>query len=493
MADSNSYKHIFKTTFLFGFVQVFNILVKVGLNKVVALLLGPTGVGIIGMFNSTVFTVSNFAGLGINQSAVRDISEANGADNPNKSMAIISIVNKVIIVTGLFGMAIMILGAKWLSIYTFDSNAYTVSYAILSIAVCAQIMTAGNTAILTGMRRLRQLAICTMVSAVVGLLTGIPFYYFFKENGIVPSLLVSNISMFIVSWLYVRRISYDKIKISIQQLWQKSKLMVKMGIALMTNGLMIQICNLIIAAYITRHSGLSELGYYQAGITIITSYFGIILTSMTTEYYPRISSINSDNVALKEAVNAQSEMGMIIALPLIVIFVSLSKFFLTFLYSSEFSAGTNYVDWAVLGTYTVISSNCIGMVLLVKQKSKLFLTSSLLMNIVILLTNLLLYNYLGLLGLGLGYFFSALLQFIVYDLMMTHYYKISFSKTVLILWIGAIITITIMNLLKIFLCNHLLYIFSISLILVSSIFSVIYLKQKLNINLLSLLSIKFKR
>lgn len=482
MTDSNSYKHIFKTTFLFGFVQAFNIFVKVGLNKVVALLLGPSGVGIIGMFNNAMLTVSNFAGLGINQSAVRDISEANGSNNLEKSKSIVSVVNKVIVVTGLFGMVIMIIGARWISLYTFDSDMYTVSYVILSIAVCAQIMTSGNTAILTGMRRLKQLAICTMISAVVGLLTGIPFYFFFRERGIVPSLLVSNISMFIVSWIYVRKISYDKIKISICQLWQKSKLMIKMGIALMTQGLMIHICNLIVAAYVTRQSGLTVLGCYQTGITIITSYFGIILTSMTTEYYPRISSINSDNVALKEAVNAQCEMGMIIALPLMVLFVSLSKFFLTFLYSSEFSAATNYVDWAVLGTYTIISSNCMGMVLLAKQKSKLFLTSSLLMNVVILTSNLLLYRYRGLLGLGLGYFFSALLQFVVYDIMMTRFYGISYTKTVLFLWIGALCLIVLMNLCKIFFVDMDYYLCTLSLILVTLIFSGIYLKKKLKFN-----------
>lgn len=43
MSDLSGYKNIFKTTFLFGFVQVFNIFVKVGINKVVAILLGTAG------------------------------------------------------------------------------------------------------------------------------------------------------------------------------------------------------------------------------------------------------------------------------------------------------------------------------------------------------------------------------------------------------------------------------------------------------------------
>ena len=44
---SQSYKNIFKTTFLLGFVQIFNILVKVITNKIVSVLLGAEGMGTI--------------------------------------------------------------------------------------------------------------------------------------------------------------------------------------------------------------------------------------------------------------------------------------------------------------------------------------------------------------------------------------------------------------------------------------------------------------
>ena len=53
MAQAEGYKNIFKSTFLFGFVQVFNIAVKVVLNKIAAILLGPSGMGIIGLFNNS--------------------------------------------------------------------------------------------------------------------------------------------------------------------------------------------------------------------------------------------------------------------------------------------------------------------------------------------------------------------------------------------------------------------------------------------------------
>ena len=97
--NKSSYGNIFKTTFLFGFVQVFNIAVKVVLNKIVAMILGAEGMGIIGIYNSAINLLKTGTGLGISQSAVRDISEAYNNDNKTEFSRIITLVNKVIFFT----------------------------------------------------------------------------------------------------------------------------------------------------------------------------------------------------------------------------------------------------------------------------------------------------------------------------------------------------------------------------------------------------------
>ena len=128
MDENSSYKNIFKTTFLFGFVQVFNIIVKVILNKVVAVLLGAEGLGIIGIYNNVSKMIATGAGLGINQSAVRDISEANAERNSEKFSRTISLVNKVIIFTSLLGIAVTLSLSPFLSKWTFGNNEYIIGF-----------------------------------------------------------------------------------------------------------------------------------------------------------------------------------------------------------------------------------------------------------------------------------------------------------------------------------------------------------------------------
>ncbi len=54
----NAFKHILKYTGLFGGVQGLSILVALGRNKIVAPHVGPTGMGVMSLVNSSVSWVS---------------------------------------------------------------------------------------------------------------------------------------------------------------------------------------------------------------------------------------------------------------------------------------------------------------------------------------------------------------------------------------------------------------------------------------------------
>lgn len=156
--EKQAYTGIFKSTFLFGFVQVFNILVKMIANKAVALLLGANGMGIVGLFNSSIGMIQIGAGLGLSQSAVRDISEANASEDTNRFSRIISLTNRVLLFTAFLGVIVTISLSPWLSEWSFGNKNYTFAYIWLSIVVGLNILTEGQLAILKGMRRLRALA-----------------------------------------------------------------------------------------------------------------------------------------------------------------------------------------------------------------------------------------------------------------------------------------------------------------------------------------------
>ena len=82
--DRNSYKSITKSIGIFGGTKIFQILVGIIKNKIIAVLLGPYGMGISGMITSTTDMVFSFSGLGLQTSAVRDVAQAHSSGNQDR-------------------------------------------------------------------------------------------------------------------------------------------------------------------------------------------------------------------------------------------------------------------------------------------------------------------------------------------------------------------------------------------------------------------------
>ena len=490
--STGDYKGIFKSTFLFSFVQIVNIVTKVAVNKVVAIVLGAEGLGIISLYNTAINMLKSGCGLGIKQSAVRDVAEANEEKDFKKISVIIAVTNKVVLFTALLGLIVTIIGSPLLSKYSFGSTEFIIPFIILSVAVALNIYAEGQMAIITGMRRLRDLAKVNIIGSVVGMASSIPFYYIFGKDGIVPSLIVYALCLFIVTKLYVRKIKVEQIKLSLTECFHKAKPMVQMGSVLMIAGFAGLAFDLLVSSFIRYEGGFETVGYFQAGATIITGYFGIVLTAMTTDYYPRICGVNKDNDALKIELNKQVSAGVILLFPLAVCFVYLAPYFISFLYSDDFSISTQYTDFAIFGTILIVASNCMGMIFMAKMDSKLYLFLVLAALLIQLCVYIPLYHFWGLRGLGISYIMNGLISLTLYGVVLYKKYQISLNRNSFVLVLVVLFTV-LLTLLTRHLFSKWLSLLLGSLLFVGALsYSLVYLKNKMGINLYKSIKTRIK-
>ena len=113
-ATASNYKNTLKGTTLFGGVQIYKILISVLRSKVLAIFLGPAGVGVLGLFSSTIDFIYGLTNLGLSTSAVREISIANKESNQSRLSYVISVFRKLVWLTGLTGLCIcLFLSPLW--------------------------------------------------------------------------------------------------------------------------------------------------------------------------------------------------------------------------------------------------------------------------------------------------------------------------------------------------------------------------------------------
>ena len=77
--EKNTYGQILKSSALVGGSQAVNIVIGIVRTKAMALLLGPAGFGLFGLYGSISSLTQSIAGMGINSSGVRQIAEAVGS------------------------------------------------------------------------------------------------------------------------------------------------------------------------------------------------------------------------------------------------------------------------------------------------------------------------------------------------------------------------------------------------------------------------------
>ena len=215
---------------LFGGVQIVGILCSILRTKLVAVWIGPMGVGLFGIFNRALEMLNVGTNLSIRQSSVRDISQAASSDESSenthaKSSALASIITAVrhwSLWLGMAGALITLALAPTLSKLSFGDYNHIWGFVLLSAAVFLMAVTNGEYAVFQGTARLRRLASITMWGSLCGLAVSIPLFYFLRERSILPSIIAYAAACAI--WACVlRNRDYSTTKQSAKQSWTSAR------------------------------------------------------------------------------------------------------------------------------------------------------------------------------------------------------------------------------------------------------------------------------
>jgi O-antigen/teichoic acid export membrane protein len=429
MSEQSSYRQIMKATSLFGGVQIFNIILSVVRSKFVAVLLGPSGMGIMGLLLSTTNLISRLTNFGLGTSAVKDIAAASGSGNSNRIDTVVTVVRRMVWITGILGLVITLILSSWLSQLTFGNHNYTIAFIWLSISLLLNQLSSGQLVILQGLRKLHYLAKANLLGSVSGLLFTLPLYYIWGIDGIVPAIMGTAIFSLILSWYYSRKVSINKVKITTTQTLAEGKNMLQIGLMISLSGFFSVAAAHIVRIFISRIGGVDQVGFYNAGFAILYTYVGLIFSAMATDYYPRLSAVADDNIICHKTINQQSEIAILILAPIIIVFLVFINWVIVLLYSKQFLSVRDMMYWASLGMFFKASSWAIAFLFLAKGDSKIYFWTELSSNTVKLIFNILGFYLGGLSGLGISFLISYFLYLVQVFLVSKIKFQYSFSNS----------------------------------------------------------------
>ena len=402
----DSYGHVLKYTSVFGGVQGLNILVSLVRNKIVAMLLGPEGMGLASLFQTTVNFISQSTNLGVSFSAVRNVSELFDTGDEARIAHFIKVVRAWSLLTGLVGMLLCILIGPMLSNLTFSWGNHTLHFVLLSPLVALLAVTGGETAILKGARQLKSLAVIQVYGMLSALVIAIPIYFFFGQSGIVPVMVLMGLTMLLLTIqrsyrLYPLRLAGAK------GILGEGMGMVRLGVAFTLAGVLGSGAEFIIRTYLNNVADLKTVGLYNTGYILTMTYAGLVFSAMETDFFPRLSAVNSQWQNCNDIINKQIEVSLLLISPMLVAAQFAIPFVIPILFTTKFMPVVDMVRILLLAIYLRAIKLPISYLPLAKGDSLSYLFLEAVYDILVVLLVIWGYSHWQLLGTGVAITISA--------------------------------------------------------------------------------------
>lgn len=373
MSEKSSYRTILRSSSIMGGASVLNILSGIVKMKAAAVLLGPAGVGLVGLYQNLVQTAATVGALGVGTVGTRQIAAANA----NGDAASVTVVKRALfwgsLILSIFSALLFWLGRNLIATHLLHAPERATDVGWLALAVGLSIASGSQGALLTGMRRIGDVARVQLMSSLMGAAMGVLALWQWGSSGILVLVLVAPLVSFLAGHLYVSRLERaDASPVPFITLAREWRGMARLGLALMLSGLITMAGHLAVRSLVQQKLGSSELGQFQAAWSIGMMYLGFVLSAMGTDYYPRLSAVINDHKASVRLVNEQTEVALLLCGPVVLAMLAIAPWVILLLYSAEFAPSVEVLRWQLLADILKVMSWPLGFVLLAAGAGKTF-------------------------------------------------------------------------------------------------------------------------
>lgn len=420
-------RNILKGILAMGSIQVFQMLISLVRGKLVAMILGPYGLGISAIYRSTSENLTLLGSLGLNLAVVREVAALRDDSAFSRFWGVCF---KLFLFSALLGGGACVLLSPWLSLWGFGSYEYTPDMILLGVAVFLMILQGGYVSMLQGLQKLKAIAKVTLAGGACGLLVGVPLYYLWGIRGIVPGILALSLTQFLFSRHYVKGCGIEQhpdLRLR-DELPRLGRLM-RQGVMLVCGSLTAALVAYFFNLFIKDNGSTVELGLYQGANSITLQYSGMLFTALLLDYLPRLSAYVNDNRAMTGVVNCQARIVALLVAPAVSLVLLFAHLLVQVLLTPEFYDCEALVRLMAVSIAFKALGAPLSYIALVKSNNRVYFWLEVVtVNLLMLLGGCGCFLLWGLNGIGINMVVNELLCLLIYYAVNRRLYGVRFEK-----------------------------------------------------------------
>lgn len=367
---------LIKTTFFSAIITFTRIVSGFVASKVVAIFTGPAGVALIGAFMNFISIVLTFANGAINTGVIKYTAEYN--ENEEQLKSLFSTALKISIICSIVTGMILILLGSYFSLFIFTTEDYSSQIRVLGFTIILYSLNTLLISILNGKGQIKTYTIVNAVGTLVGLFTTIILVYFYKIQGALYALVLSQSMVFFVtasliiksswfSWSFFSSI-FDKVI---------AKRLSHYSLMAIVTALTGPLSQILLRNILINRLGIDSAGYWQGLMRISDGYLLLITTSLSVYYLPKLSSIKTDLEMRAEIFKGYKIILPSVFLGCIVIYL-LRFFIIKTLYTNDFFKMEELFFYQLLGDFFKMAAWILAYLMLAKAMTRVYIITEVL-------------------------------------------------------------------------------------------------------------------
>lgn len=373
--------------------------------KVVALTLGPEGVGLLGLFTAAQDIGAQAADAGLSHSAVREISRAQ--DRKERLARLRRALAVAVFFMAFLGAMAMWLASPVLSVFLTGSPLHSGAFACLAIGLFLTVLFRWRQALLTGYRQVGALALGGVLGSASATAVGIAAIWIWSWDGLVWAAIAAPAAG-LGAYLVVGKVPRTgPVAGPLAPEWS---ILIRLGISLMLVAQIALIAPMALRVLLTHTGGLDDAGLFHAAWTVSAQIMAVLLVAVGVDFYPRISASIAVHADARATLDDQLRLHLAAGGPTLLLVAGTAPWVLSLLYSADFVPAAALLQGLAVGSLARLVSAPLETVLTAAGRPPIVLGLNLISLTLLLVGTILATPAFGLAAIGIAYSAAQFVQ-----------------------------------------------------------------------------------
>ncbi|MDH0900958.1 O-antigen translocase [Comamonas aquatica] len=364
---------LIKTSLLNAIAVAIKMLTMLGINKILAIYVGPAGYAAIGNFQNAVQMITTLGSGAINTGVTKYTAEYHADEAEQRKVwqtaGTIALVGSI--VTGLLVAVFNRELADWF----LSDEQYGSVFIWFGLTLVFFVFNTLLLAILNGKKEIKRYVIVNITGSFFSLIVSALMIVQFGLYGALLTLAINQSLIFFVTLALCYRTTWFKLKYLVGTIDRQSAINLgKFTAMAVTSAVTVPVSHIMVRNLLGENLGWDAAGYWEAMWRLSAAYLMFVTTTLGVYYLPRLSELQDPEDIKKEIIQGYKIILPVAAACGLVIYL-LRDFIINLLFSKEFLPMCELFGWQMVGDTLKIGSWILAYVMLGKAMVVVFVIS----------------------------------------------------------------------------------------------------------------------